>query len=101
MAKSKRLLPAGLLMVGVSGFAMATQWGHAAERPDQSIPATPEMMLLLRDEHELVGQMIRAQLAAERDSYQEQRTAVDTRLNVSVSDQDERRPISVPSRRKS
>jgi hypothetical protein len=101
MTKRQRLLSAGLLMVGVTGFAMATQWGHAAERPDQSVPATPEMMSLLRDEHELVAQMIRAQLAVERDSYEELRTAVDTRPNVSVSDQDDRRPISVPSRRKS
>ena len=101
MAKAKRLLSAGLLMVGVSGFAMATQWGHAAERANQSVPATAEMMLLLRDEHELVGQMIRVQLAAERGSYEEQRTAVDTRPDVSESDQDDRRPISVPSGRKS
>jgi hypothetical protein len=100
MAKAKRLLSAGLL-IAVSGFAMATQWGHAAERANQSLPATAEMMLLLRDEHELVGQMIRAQLAAERGSYEEQRTAVDTTPDVSGSDQDDRRPISVPNRRKS
>jgi hypothetical protein len=101
MAKAKRLPSAGLLMVGVSGFAVATQWGHAAERANQSGPATAEMMLLLRDEHELVGQMIRAQLAAERDRYEEQRTAVVATPDVSGSDQDNRRPISVPNRRKS
>jgi hypothetical protein len=87
MTKRQRLLTAGLPMVGGTGFAMATQWGHAAERPDQSVPATAEMMSLMREEHELVAQMIRAQLAVERDIYEEQRTAVDTRPNVSVSDQ--------------
>jgi hypothetical protein len=33
-------------------------------------------MQLLRDEHDLVADMIKAQLAAERDRYAEQRTAI-------------------------
>jgi hypothetical protein len=101
MTKRQRLLSAGLLVIGVTGLAMATQWGHAAERADQSTPATPEMMLLLRAEHELAAQMIEAQLAAERDDHWAQRTTVGATLSVSMPDQDDRRPISVPSRRKS
>ena len=50
--------------------------GYAAEPPAHSAPATPEMMQLVRDEHDLVADMIKAQLAAERDRYAEQRTAI-------------------------
>ena len=78
MAKKKRLLSAGLLAVALIGFVMASQWGYAAEPPAYPVPATPEMMQLLRDEHDLVAEMIRAQLAAEGDRYKEQRTAVST-----------------------
>jgi hypothetical protein len=34
------------------------------------------MMQLVHDEHDLVAEMIKAQLAAERDRYAEQRTAI-------------------------
>ena len=73
---TKRLLTAGLVAVGLTGFVMASQWGYAAERPAYPVPATPEMMQLVRDEHDLVADMIKAQLAAERDRYAEQRTAI-------------------------
>ena len=72
----KRFLTLGLVAVGLTGFVMASQWGHAAEPPAYPIRATPEMMQLLRDEHDLVADMIKAQLAAERDRYAEQRTAI-------------------------
>ena len=39
----------------------------SAEPPAFPVPATPEMMQLVRDEHDLVADMIKAQLAAERD----------------------------------
>jgi hypothetical protein len=70
------LLSAGLVTVGLTGFVMASQWSHAAEPPAYPVPATPEMMQLVRDEHDLVADMIKAQLAAERDRYAEQRTAI-------------------------
>jgi hypothetical protein len=73
---TKRFLTLGLVAVGLTGFVMATQWGHAAEPPAYPIRATPEMMQLLRDEHDLVADMIKAQLTAERDRYAEQRTAI-------------------------
>jgi hypothetical protein len=85
MAKRQCLLSAGVLTVGLAGFAIAIQWAHAAERPDYAIAAPPEMMRLLRDEHDLVAQMITAQLAAERDRYKEERTAVSSTLDVGTA----------------
>jgi len=77
MAKSKRLLSATLLaVIGCTGFVMASQWGHAAEPPPYPVRATFESMQLLRDEHDLVAQMIEGQLAAEREQYREHRTAI-------------------------
>ena len=73
---TSRLLTSGLVAVGLMGFVMASQWGYAAEPPAYPVPATPEMMQLVRDEHDLVADMIKAQLAAERDRYAEQRTAI-------------------------
>jgi hypothetical protein len=78
MAKTRRLLSVGLLAVALTGFVMASQWGYAAEPPANPARATPEMMQLLHDEHDLVAEMIRGQLAAERERYKEQRTAVRT-----------------------
>ena len=73
---AKRLLTAGLVAVGLTGFVMASQWGYAAEPPAYPVPASPEMMQLVRDEHDLVADLIKDQLAAERDRYAEQRTAI-------------------------
>jgi hypothetical protein len=69
---AKRLRTLELVAVGLIGFMMASQWGYAAEPPAYPVPATPEMMQLVRDEHDLVADMIKAQLAAERDRYAEQ-----------------------------
>jgi hypothetical protein len=98
MAKSKRLLSAGLLAVGLTGFVTVSQWGYAAEPPAYPVPATPEMMQLVRDEHDLVAEMIRGQLAAERDRYNEPRTAIST---ASVPRQGDRTPSTVRGRRNS
>jgi hypothetical protein len=73
---TRRLLTLGLVAVGLIGFVMASQWGYAAEPPTYPVPATPEMMQLVRDEHDLVADLIKDQLAAERDRYAEQRTAI-------------------------
>jgi hypothetical protein len=54
------------------------------------------MMQLLRDEHDLVAEMIRGQRAAERDRYKEQRTAVNT---VSNARQGDRTPSAMRGRR--
>jgi hypothetical protein len=73
---AKRLLTAGLVAIGLTGFVMASQWGYAAEPPAYPVSATPEMMQIVRDEHDLVADMIKAQLVAERARYAEQRTAI-------------------------
>jgi hypothetical protein len=72
----KRILTLALVTVGLTVFVMASQWGYAAEPPAYPMPATSEMMQLVRDEHGLVADMVKAQLAAERDRYAEQRTAI-------------------------
>ena len=74
MTKGKLTL--GLISIGLTGFVMASKWGYAAEPPAYPVPATPEMMQLVRDEHDLVADMVRTQLAAERDRYAEQRTEI-------------------------
>ena len=97
----KRLLTAGLVAVGLTGFVMASQWGYAAEPPAYPVPASPEMMQLVRDEHDLVADMINAQLAAERDRYAEQRTAISATPSAVGSASAPRAPSSVRGRRNS
>ena len=63
----------GLLASGVSGVLMICQWGHAAEPPAYPVPASLEMMQLLRDEHGLVADMVKVQLATERGELHSQR----------------------------
>ena len=98
---AKRLLTAGLVAVGLTGFVMASQWGYAAEPPAYPVPATPEMMQLVRDEHNLVADMIKAQLVAERDRYAEQRTAISANPSAVGPASVPRTPSSVRGRRNS
>jgi hypothetical protein len=98
---TKRLLTAGLVAVGLTGFVMASQWGYAAEPPAYPVPASPEMMQLVRDEHDLVADMIKAQLAAERDRYAEQRTTISATPSAVGSASVPRAPSSVRGRRNS
>ena len=98
---AKRLLTAGLVAVGLTGFVMASQWGYAAEPPAYPVPASPEMMQLVRDEHDLVADMIKAQLVAERDRYAEQRTAISATPSAVGSASAPRAPSSVRGRRNS
>ena len=101
MAMAKRLFTAGLVAVGLTGFVMASQWGYAAEPPAYPVPATPEMMQLVRDEHDLVADMIKAQLAAERDRYAEQRTAISATPSAVGPASAPRAPSSARGRRNS
>ena len=98
---TKRLLTAGLVAVGLTGFVMASQWGYAAEPPAYPVPSSPEMMQLVRDEHDLVADMIKAQLAAERDRYAEQRTTISATPSAVGSASVPRAPSSVRGRRNS
>jgi hypothetical protein len=55
-----------LLVSTLSGFLLNCQWGHAAEPPaTHAVPASFEMMQLLRDEHGLIAEMVKAQLTTE------------------------------------
>jgi len=98
---TKRFLTLGLVAVGLTGFVMASQWGYAAEPPAYPVPATPEMMQLVRDEHDLVADMIKAQLAAERDRYAEQRTAITATPSAAGAASAPRAPFSLRGRRNS
>ncbi len=71
---TKRLLTVGLTAVGLTVFVMASQWGYAAQPPAYAVPATPEMMQSRA--RRALANMIKAQLAAERNWYAEQRTAI-------------------------
>lgn len=64
-----RLLSA-VMLAGVGGLLfLSSQWVRAEAPRDQATPASLEMMQLLHDEHRLIGEMIKAQLAmADRDS---------------------------------
>jgi hypothetical protein len=59
------------------------------------------MMQLVRDEHDLVADMIKAQLAAERDRYAEQRTAIGASPGAVGAASVPRAPSSVRGRRNS
>ena len=98
---TKPFLTLGLVAVGLTGFVMASQWGYAAEPPAYPVPATPEMMQLVRDEHDLVADMIKAQLAAERDRYAEQRTAITATPSADGPASAPRAPSSMRGRRNS
>jgi hypothetical protein len=63
-----RLVTTVMLASVVTGL-LSSHWDHtsvAAPRTEVSrvAPASPKMMRLLRDEHDLVAEMVKAQLAA-------------------------------------
>jgi hypothetical protein len=103
VAKRSGLLSAGLLAVALTGFVLASQWGHAAEPPAYPVRASSESMQLLRDEHDLIAEMIKGQLAAERERYKELRTAINAPAvgATSVSRPSGHAPASVRGRRNS
>ena len=101
MAQTKRLFSAALVAIALTGFVMASQWGYAAEPPAYPVPATPEIMQLVRDEHDLVADMIKAQLAAERDRYAERRTAISATPSAVGTASAPRAPSAVRGRRNS
>ena len=58
-----RLLSA-VMLAGVGGLLLlSSQWVRAEEPRIQATPASLEMMQLLRDEHQLIAEMVKAQLA--------------------------------------
>ena len=64
-----RLLSA-VMLASVGGLLLLTSYRVRAEAPrDQATPASLEMMQLLRDEHHLVGEMVKAQLGTADSSF--------------------------------
>jgi len=53
------------MLAGVVSLAfLSSQWVRTAEAPRQhATPASLEMLQLLHDEHQLIGDMVKAQLA--------------------------------------
>jgi hypothetical protein len=59
-----RLLTTGLLAAVIGGLLWSSQWHRTIKSsPSQVTTALPGMMQLVRDEHDLVADMVRTQLA--------------------------------------
>ena len=59
-----RLLTTVLLAVVIGGLLLSSQWHRTIKlSPSQATKAPPGMMQLVRDEHDLVADMVRTQLA--------------------------------------
>ena len=62
-----RLLTAVMFAGVIGGLLLSNLWNLRVEpllvQASRATPASPEMMQLLRDEHGLVAQMVKAQLA--------------------------------------
>jgi hypothetical protein len=57
-------LLSAVMLASVGGLLLLSSYWVRAEAPrDQVTPASLEMMQLLHDEHQLVGEMVKAQLA--------------------------------------
>ena len=66
---SSTFLGAAALASVIAGALVSYEWGRTAEsRLVRVTPASPEMMQLLRDEHGLMADMLKAQVANERGS---------------------------------
>jgi hypothetical protein len=68
-----RLLTAVMFAGVIGGLLLSNQWDLRVEplqvQASRATPASPEMMQLLRDEHGLVAQMVKAQLAGSGGSF--------------------------------
>jgi hypothetical protein len=64
MLRDKRVLTTGLLAVVIGGLLLSGQWHRTIKpSPSQVTTAPPGMMQLVRDEHDLLADMVRTQLA--------------------------------------
>ena len=73
-AKKDAFVHHGSVGGGLAGIVIA-EWRQAPGQPVYPVRATPEMMQLSRDEHDLIAEMIRVQLAAEQSQFQKQKVA--------------------------
>ena len=65
---SLRFFGTAVLASAIVALLLSYQWGHAAEPPlAKMTPASPQMMQLLRDEHSLIADMLKLQIANEKE----------------------------------
>ena len=75
MPKRILLFTTGALAAGLVGIGMiAGQW-RQAPKPIYPVRAAPEITPVPRDEHDLIAEMIKAQLVAERSQFEKQKLA--------------------------
>ena len=76
-----------VMLASVGGLLfMSGQWVRMAEAPrDQATPASLEMMQLLHDEHQLVGEMIKAQLAMTDSGFLDSRPMAATERRQAIA----------------
>jgi hypothetical protein len=66
---SLKFVGAAALASVIAGVLVSYEWDHTAEsRLVRVTPASPEMMQLLRDEHGLMADMLKVQIANEKGS---------------------------------
>ena len=67
MPSLSRFLSTAVLASVIGGVLLSYEWKHAVGPPvAQVAPASLEMMQILRDEHGLIANMLKAQLTTER-----------------------------------
>jgi hypothetical protein len=81
-----RLLTA-VMLASVGGLLLlSSQWVRIAETPrDQATPASLEMMQLLHDEHQLIGEMVKAQLAMPDSGFLDPRPMAATERRQAIA----------------
>jgi hypothetical protein len=81
-----RLRTAVMFAGVIGGLLLSNQWDLRVEplqvQASRATPASPEMMQLLRDEHDLVADMVKAQLAGSGSSFDSQPIAATKRRQV-------------------
>ncbi len=71
MSSLSRILSTAALVSLTGGLLLSYQWGHTADPPLVKVTAaSPEMMQLLRDEHRLIANMVKLQIASEQRQVQ-------------------------------
>jgi hypothetical protein len=81
-----RLLTA-VMLAGVGGLLFSSsQMVRIAEMPrDHATPASLEMMQLLHDEHQLIGEMVKAQLAMPDSGFLDSRPMAATERRQAIA----------------
>jgi hypothetical protein len=80
-----RLLSA-VILAGVGGLLfLSSQWVRAEAPRDRATPASLEMMQLLHDEHQLVGEMVKAQLAMADRGFLDSKPMAETERHQTIA----------------